>query len=107
MTSCGHEKSAYPLYAQKSDTKGLLICFVSDRLAALLYRVPVLICEVSIPQNPKKSKGILEIGNMTKAGRTVHVLSDCITGYDKKKLPEMLDYYTQKGCCVETLQEVM
>lgn len=86
---------------KKSDTKGLLICFVSDRLAALLYRVPVLICEVSIPQNPKKSKGILEGGNMTKAGHTVHVLSACITGYDKK-LPEMLDYYTQKSCRVET-----
>ena len=27
--------------------------------------------------------------NMRKAGFTVHVLSDCITSYDKKKLPEM------------------
>lgn len=31
------------------------------------------------------------------------VLSDCITSYDKKKLPEMLDYYGQKGCSVESL----
>ena len=30
--------------------------------------------------------------NMTKSGYTVHVLSDCITSYDKKKLPEMLAY---------------
>ena len=28
--------------------------------------------------------------NMAKSGYTVHVLSDCITSYDKKKLPEML-----------------
>ena len=36
--------------------------------------------------------------NMTKSGYTVHVLSDCITSYDKKKLPEMLAYYESKGC---------
>ncbi|MDO4572814.1 MAG: isochorismatase family cysteine hydrolase, partial [Clostridia bacterium] len=28
--------------------------------------------------------------NMAKAGYTVHVLSDCITSYDKRKLDEML-----------------
>lgn len=44
--------------------------------------------------------------NMTKSGYTVHVLSDCITSYDKKKLPEMLTYYENKGCSVMTLQEV-
>lgn len=27
-----------------------------------------------------------------------HVLSDCITSYDKKKLPELLAYYESKGC---------
>ena len=27
--------------------------------------------------------------NMAKSGYTVHVLSDCITSYDKKKLPEL------------------
>ena len=43
--------------------------------------------------------------NMTKSGYTVHVLSDCITSYDKKKLPEMLAYYESKGCAVTTLQE--
>ena len=45
--------------------------------------------------------------NMAKSGYTVHVLSDCITSYDKKKLPEMLAYYENKGCCVLTLNEVM
>lgn len=45
--------------------------------------------------------------NMAKAGYTVHVLSDCITCYDKKKLPEMLDYYAQKGCSVENLPKRM
>ena len=31
--------------------------------------------------------------NMAKAGYTVHVLSDCVTSYDLKKLPKMLAYY--------------
>ena len=45
--------------------------------------------------------------NMTKAGYTVHVLSDCITSYDKTKLDEMLDYYASKGCTVDKLSGVM
>ena len=45
--------------------------------------------------------------NMTKSGYTVHVLSDCITSYDKKKLPELLAYYESKGCEVLTLHEAM
>ena len=45
--------------------------------------------------------------NMTKNGYIVHVLSDCITSYDKKKLPEMLAYYESKGCTVENFVEVM
>ena len=45
--------------------------------------------------------------NMTKIGYTVHVLSDCITSYDKKKLPEMLAYYESEGCTVMTLSEIM
>ena len=45
--------------------------------------------------------------NMTKSGYTVHVLSDCITSYDKKKLPELLVYYESKGCAVLTLREVV
>ena len=43
--------------------------------------------------------------NMTKAGYAVHVISDCVTSYDLKKLPEMLAYYTDKGCEVRTLDE--
>lgn len=43
--------------------------------------------------------------NMAKSGYTVHVLSDCITSYDKKKLPELLRYYESKGCTVLTLPE--
>ena len=42
---------------------------------------------------------------MTKAGFMVHVLSDCITSYDLKKLPEMLTYYEIKGCEVKTLTD--
>ncbi|MDD6022960.1 MAG: cysteine hydrolase [Oscillospiraceae bacterium] len=45
--------------------------------------------------------------NMAKAGYTVHVLSDCITSYDKAKLHEMYAYYASKGCAVEKLSEVM
>ena len=45
--------------------------------------------------------------NMSKAGFTVHVLSDCITSYDLKKLPEMLAYYESKGCEVKTLDEII
>lgn len=44
--------------------------------------------------------------NMAKSGYTVHVLSDCITSYDKKKLPELLAYYASKGCSVVTLSQV-
>ncbi len=43
--------------------------------------------------------------NMAKAGFTVHVLSDCVTSYDLKKLPEMLAYYENKGCEVKKLLE--
>ena len=41
--------------------------------------------------------------NMTKAGYAVHVISDCVTSYDLKKMPEMLAYYTEKGCEVKNL----
>ena len=43
--------------------------------------------------------------NMTKAGYMVHVISDCVTSYDLKKMPEMLSYYADKGCEVKTLAE--
>ena len=44
---------------------------------------------------------------MAKGGYAVRVLSDCITSYDKKKIPEMLTYYASKGCTVEILAEAM
>ena len=43
--------------------------------------------------------------NMIKSGYTVHVISDCVTSYDLKKMPEMLSYYADKGCEVKTLAE--
>lgn len=45
--------------------------------------------------------------NMTKNGYVVHVFSDCITSYDKKKIDEMLRYYVSKGCSVEKLSDVL
>ncbi len=45
--------------------------------------------------------------NMAKEDYVVHVLSDCITSYDKRKIDEMLQYYASKGCIVEKLSEVM
>ena len=45
--------------------------------------------------------------NMAKSGYAVHVLSDCITSYDKKKLPELLAYYESKDCEVLALSEVV
>ena len=44
--------------------------------------------------------------NMTEAGYTVHVISDCVTSYDLKKMDEMLSYYADKGCEVKTLAEI-
>lgn len=41
--------------------------------------------------------------NMTKAGYTVHVISDCVTSYDLKKMDEMLSYNADKGCEVKRL----
>lgn len=45
--------------------------------------------------------------NMKKNGYNVYVLSDCITSYDKRKLPEMLKYYESKGCIILTLSEII
>ena len=44
--------------------------------------------------------------NMAKKGYIVHVLSDCITSYDKKKIPEMIAYYERNGCSIETIYKV-
>ena len=43
--------------------------------------------------------------NMTKAGYTVHVISDCVTSYDLKKLDEMYAHYANKGCEVRELKD--
>jgi nicotinamidase-related amidase len=45
--------------------------------------------------------------NMTKAGYTVHVISDCVTSYDLKKMDEMYTYYASKGCEVKELKDYM
>ena len=44
--------------------------------------------------------------NMLKADYTVTVLSDCITSYDKRKIPEMLQYYESKGGRVISLDDL-
>ena len=44
--------------------------------------------------------------NMTKAAYVVTVLSDCITSYDKKKIPEMLEYYKNKGSNIINLKDL-
>ena len=36
--------------------------------------------------------------NLRKADYEVTVLSDCITSWSKKKIPEMIQYYKSKGC---------
>ena len=43
--------------------------------------------------------------NMKKSGFAVHVLADCVTSYDKKKIPEMLAYYESKGCELENVAD--
>ena len=45
--------------------------------------------------------------NMCKTGYTVTVISDCVTSYDKKKIPEMLAYYEAKGCTLKTAAEII
>ncbi|MCR5024358.1 MAG: cysteine hydrolase [Lachnospiraceae bacterium] len=43
--------------------------------------------------------------NLAKAGYKVHVISDCVTSYDLKKLDAMYTYYADKGCEVLTLKD--
>ena len=57
------------------------------------------------PEMKVVSDNISTCFNMAKAGFTVHVLSDCVTSYDLKKLPDMLAYYENKGCEVKTLAD--
>lgn len=44
--------------------------------------------------------------NMRAANYGVHVLSDCITSYDKRKIDEMLRYYESKGCDIIPLENL-
>ena len=44
--------------------------------------------------------------NLRKADYGVTVLSDCITSWDKKKIPEMLRYYENKGSKMICLQDL-
>ena len=44
--------------------------------------------------------------NMRLNQYTVHVLKDCITSYDKRKVDEMLRYYESKGCEILTLNDL-
>lgn len=44
--------------------------------------------------------------NLRKAGHAVTVLSDCVTSYDKTKIPEMLAYYVSRGCTLKTSAEL-
>jgi nicotinamidase-related amidase len=44
--------------------------------------------------------------NMRQSNYTVHVLKDCITSYDKRKIDEMLRYYESKGCEIIALDNL-
>lgn len=44
--------------------------------------------------------------NICKAGFNVKVLSDCITSWNTKIIPEMLDYYKSKGCEIISLNNL-
>ena len=44
--------------------------------------------------------------NMRLNQYTAHVLKDCITSYDKRKIDEMLRYYESKGCEIITLDNL-
>jgi nicotinamidase-related amidase len=45
--------------------------------------------------------------NLCKANYIVHVLSDCITSYDKRKIDEMLRYYESKGSTIICLNDLL
>lgn len=44
--------------------------------------------------------------NLRKANYRVSVLSDCITSWSKKKIPEMIQYYKSKGCKIVSLKDL-
>ena len=45
--------------------------------------------------------------NLLKSNYKVNVLSDCITSWDKKQIPEMLKYYESKGSKIITLNDLL
>lgn len=45
--------------------------------------------------------------NLLKAKYEVTVLTDCITSWDKKKIPEMIEYYEKKGSKIVTLNDLL
>lgn len=45
--------------------------------------------------------------NLCKANYGVHVVSDCITSYDKRKIAEMLRYYASKGSKLIRLDDLI
>ena len=45
--------------------------------------------------------------NLRKANYNVTVLSDCITSWSKKKIPEMIEYYESKGCKISSLNNLL
>ena len=45
--------------------------------------------------------------NLRKANYEVIVLSDCISSWDKKKIPEMLRYYESNGCKIICLNDLL
>ncbi|HPJ02195.1 MAG TPA: cysteine hydrolase [Candidatus Limiplasma sp.] len=44
--------------------------------------------------------------NLRKLNYGVTVLSDCVTSYDKRKIPEMLAYYQNQGCKLLTVDDL-
>ncbi|MDC7286621.1 cysteine hydrolase [Blautia schinkii] len=44
--------------------------------------------------------------NLCKANYSVHVLADCITSYDKRKINDMLHYYKSKGSKIIHLNDL-
>jgi len=45
--------------------------------------------------------------NLRKTNYKVTVLSDCITSWSIKKIPEMLAYYENKGCTIICLNDLL
>jgi nicotinamidase-related amidase len=44
--------------------------------------------------------------NLRKSNYTVTVLSECVTSWDKKQIPEMLHYYESKGSKIISLNDL-